>query len=71
MAMGKRQKERRVVVDDDCSAAVDAWIEIRGVQLGPLFTPVLRSRRLTPMAVEVVARQDVAGCAPADRIAGP
>jgi hypothetical protein len=45
-----------VVVDDDCKAALDAWIEIRGGQPGPLFTPVLRSRRLTPMAVWVVTR---------------
>ena len=34
---GKRQKERRVVIADDCGAALDAWIEIRGVKPGPLF----------------------------------
>jgi hypothetical protein len=39
---GKRQTERSVVVDDDCGAALDAWIEIRGIQPGPLFTPILR-----------------------------
>jgi site-specific recombinase XerC len=57
---GERQKERSVVVDDDCKAALDAWIDIRGGQPGPLFTPVLRSRRLTPIAVGVVARRGAA-----------
>jgi hypothetical protein len=60
-----------VVVDDECGEALDAWVEIRGVQPGPLFTPVLRSRRLTPMAVWAVARRSIAGRAPADTIAGP
>jgi site-specific recombinase XerC len=60
----KRQKERRVIVDDDCKAALDAWIEIRGGQPGPLFTQVLRSRRLTPIAVGVVARCGAAANSP-------
>jgi hypothetical protein len=60
LVRGKRQQERCVVVDDDCRAALDAWVEIRGVQPGPLFTPVLRSRRLTPMAVWMVARRGAA-----------
>ena len=54
--LGKGSKRRQVYLQPDAVSALDAWLDIRGRQIGPLFTRVTKSgkvilRRLTPQAI--------------------
>ena len=54
--LGKGSKRRQVYLQPDAVAALEAWLDIRGRQIGPLFTRVTKSgkvilRRLTPQAI--------------------
>jgi hypothetical protein len=67
---GQRQEDRSVILRDDGRAALEAWIEIRGVRPGPLFRPVLASgrlvvsRRLSQTAVADAVRRRAAASLP-------
>jgi len=54
--LGKGSKKRQVYLQADAIGALQNWLELRGKQLGPLFTRVTKSgrvmlTRLTPQAV--------------------
>jgi len=54
--LGKGSKKRQVYLQADAVGALQNWLELRGKQLGPLFTRVTKSgrvmlKRLTPQAV--------------------
>jgi len=54
--LGKGSKRRQVYLQPDAVRALEAWLGVRGRQLGPLFTRVTKSgkvilRRLTPQAI--------------------
>ena len=54
--LGKGSKKRQVYLQADAVAALQNWLDLRGKQLGPLFTRVTKSgrvmfKRLTPQAV--------------------
>ena len=54
--LGKGSKRRQVYLQPDAVAALEAWLDIRCRQIGPLFTRVTKSgkvilRRLTPQAI--------------------
>ncbi len=54
--LGKGSKRRQVYLQPDALAALEAWLDLRGRQIGPLFTRVTKSgkvilRRLTPQAI--------------------
>jgi integrase len=54
--LGKGSKRRQVYLQPDAVAALEAWLDLRGRQIGPLFTRVTKSgkvilRRLTPQAI--------------------
>ncbi|NMC15975.1 MAG: tyrosine-type recombinase/integrase [Chloroflexi bacterium] len=54
--LGKGSKKRQVYLQVDAVSALQNWLELRGKQLGPLFTRVTKSgrvmlKRLTPQAV--------------------
>lgn len=56
--LGKRNKERTAYLGDAAQEALNAWLNVRGRQPGPLFVPVHRSghvsktlRRLSPAGI--------------------
>ena len=54
--LGKGSKKRQVYLQADAVGALQNWLDLRGKQLGPLFTRVTKSgrvmfKRLTPQAV--------------------
>lgn len=54
--LGKGSKKRQVYLQADAITALQAWLDLRGRKLGPLFTRVTKSgrimlRRLTPQAI--------------------
>ncbi len=69
--LGKGSKKRLVYLSTDALQALLAWMEVRGRQLGPLFTPVSKSgkvipRRLSSQAVYFLLKraQQAAGVGP-------
>jgi len=66
--LGKGSKRRQVYLQPDAVTALEAWLELRGRHIGPLFTRVTKSgkvllRRLTPQAIYYLLknRQQEAG----------
>ena len=69
--LGKGSKRRQVYLSQEAFKALQAWVEQRGRQMGPLFTHVSKggrvvNRRLTPQAVYTILkrRQMQAGLTP-------
>ncbi len=62
----KGQKDRRGYVTDGAKAALDAWLDVRGAELGPLFWPAdgrgraLVNRRMSDQAVLLLLRRRTA-----------
>lgn len=59
---GKGSKERLAHLASGADAALDAWIDLRGDQPGPLFVPInkagrLEHRRLSGQAVRLILRK--------------
>ena len=59
---GKGQKERTVFATNGAADALNAWIEVRGDDPGPIFVPVLKSgrivkRRMTDQSVLLILRR--------------
>jgi site-specific recombinase XerD len=68
--LGKGSKQRFVYLSQDALPAIEAWLHIRGRQLGPLFTRITKAgkvtlKRLSPQAVYYIlkTRQKEAGVA--------
>jgi len=68
--LGKGSKQRFVYLSQEGVPAIEAWLQIRGRQLGPLFTRVSKGgkislKRLSPQAVYYIlkSRQKQAGVA--------
>ncbi len=68
--LGKGSKQRFVYLSQDAVPAIEAWLQIRGRQLGPLFTRVSKGgkvslKRLSPQAIYYIlkSRQKEAGVA--------
>ena len=56
MRSGKGRKERIVYAANGARAAVEAWIEVRGMWEGALLTPVAKGGR------HAAAQHDRSGC---------
>ncbi len=68
---GKGSKQREVFISEDVVSAIEAWLVHRGRQLGPLFTRISKSgkvslKRLSAQAIYLILqnRQKQAGIAP-------
>lgn len=68
--LGKGSKQRFVYLSQDAIPAIEAWLQTRGRQLGPLFTRISKGgkvslKRLSPQAVYYIlkSRQKQAGVA--------
>ncbi len=45
--IGKRNKERTVPISSEALKAIDAWLDVRGREPGPLFTPMTKDGNVT------------------------